>query len=278
MVNKISKVQTILLVILITFLGDIFILSWLPKIILSFSISIGYALDRTDLMTIYIVGSAVRLLGFFFCMVFMIKTNIIKKFNFKITPKHILISWMFIVYIIFNIEYVDIQQNQIPLVIAVIISNLIIGLYEEVLFRGVVLSLLLKKWGETRKQVYLSVVFGSLVFGVFHLSNLWSGSSLVAVLTQVVYTTIMGIAFSALLLRTNNNILWCALMHGLYNMASGFGDITHITSTEITSTVVSIVPYILNMFMFIPLLIYGLLLLRKVNSVSFEGTVEMDHP
>lgn len=275
MINKLTKLQTILGVVLATLLGDIFILSWLPKIIRSISVGLKYEINTTGLMTIFVVGSAVRLIGVFFCVLFIIKTNIPKSFNYKITLKYILISWMFLIYIVVNIEYVNITQDKIPLVIALVLSSLIIGLYEEVLFRGVILSLLLKKWGANRKQVYFAVVFGSLLFGLFHLGNITSVESIIPVLTQVVYSTIMGIAFSAIFLRTNKNLLWCVILHGLYDLASGFGDLAPATTTESATAAINILPYISNMLLFIPLLVYGLLLLKKVKGVASNGTVEI---
>lgn len=43
--------------------------------------------------------------------------------------------------------------------------------------------------------------------------NYFAGASGIAVTTQMCYATIMGIAFSALLLRTKGNLLWCGIVY-----------------------------------------------------------------
>lgn len=119
----------------------------------------------------------------------------------------------------------------------------------------------------------LGSTISGVIFGLFHISNLFTGVSFIEVITQVCYTTIMGIAFSALLLRTKGNLPWCGIIHGLYNMASGFGNFAPTVHALKEPATISILPYLLNLLFFIPLLLYGLFLLRKVSEVSEDGNV-----
>ncbi|MGH4118022.1 CPBP family intramembrane glutamic endopeptidase [Clostridium sp.] len=143
----------------------------------------------------------------------------VKWFKWNFNKGYFAVSWLFFIYIILNFEYTTISSNMISAVVMMIISNLFIGLYEEMVFRGLILSLMFRHWGKTKNEIYFSVVFTSIIFGVFHFINLFSGSSFIAVGTQVIYAIIVGIYFSALLLRTKNNLLGCALLHGFYNIA-----------------------------------------------------------
>lgn len=106
--------------------------------------------------------------------------------------------------------------------------------------------------------------------GLIHLINLFTGALPIAVFSQVIYATIIGITFSALFLRTNKNILWCCILHSLYDIASGFGDFSTVVEQETTAApaTVSILPYLINICLFIPLLIYALFLLRKTEVIT----------
>lgn len=272
MSKKFSKLQTILLVLLIMFIGFIVILLGLPKLISFISSQFGYKLSSKDLMTNYAVGTIVRLIGIVTCFIFMKIIGITKEFKWSFNRKYIAFSWVFFIYIILNFELIDISTNMIFPIIMMIISCLFVGLYEEIVFRGLILSLVLKHWGQTKRGVYFSVIFSSAAFGLMHLINLFDGTNIISVIAQVFYATIIGIFFSALLLRTNNNLLWCALLHAIYDIASGFGDFIP-KSVHGASNNVDILPVLINLAEFTPLLILGLFLLRKIASVSSDGTL-----
>lgn len=63
------------------------------------------------------------------------------------------------------------------------------------------------------------------------------------------------------------NIIWCCVLHSLYDMASGFGDFSVINevSQKASQPVESIIPYLMNTVSFLPLLIYGLFLMRNMK-------------
>ena len=94
--------------------------------------------------------------------------------------------------------------------------TLVLGLWEELVFRGIIFSYLLKKH---KKSFHIPILISSLVFGIGHSINV-SMSSPVSVLNQVIYAIFMGLLFAALLVRTRN--IWlCGLMHGLLNFFVG---------------------------------------------------------
>lgn len=63
------------------------------------------------------------------------------------------------------------------------------------------------------------MVTSAAIFGALHLINVIGGPPPFAVLVQVVFATLLGIAFGALLLRTN--ALWLLVgVHALFNTGS----------------------------------------------------------
>ncbi len=109
-----------------------------------------------------------------------------------------------------------------------ILFVLCIGLSEELLMRGTVTELMLRRYGDTRKGIWMSVIIGSLLFGGMHITNIFAGQGLMATLAQVVVTAFMGFTFNAVYVR-HRNIYSVMILHALldfvtiwdYGMVSG---------------------------------------------------------
>lgn len=252
-----------------------FIIVVFPKGIALIFRECGYQITSENLVAKYSVEIGVRGVGLLLFLTIMKRTHILEWYHHKCDKNSFKLSWLFIVYIILNVETGSVKNMSLLPVLLMMINSIMIGLYEETIFRGLVLPIFLKRWGKSRKQVVSSVLASSIMFGIIHLINLSWNENIVDVVTQVCYATIIGIAFSALLLRTNGNLIWCGILHGFYDMASGFSDFAEKSSVVVTSSVVAtdILPYVLNLACFIPLLLYGLFLLRKVISVTEDGKI-----
>jgi membrane protease YdiL (CAAX protease family) len=86
------------------------------------------------------------------------------------------------------------------------------SIFEEVAFRGVVLSLFLSRYSKPQ-----AILFSALGFGAMHLLNLASDQAPVWVFGQFVWSTIFGLFYGVLVLKANS--LWPAmLIHYLGNL------------------------------------------------------------
>ena len=86
------------------------------------------------------------------------------------------------------------------------------GVFEEITFRGVILSLFLIRYPKPA-----AVFIAALSFGAMHLFNLMSGQEVAWVLGQAAWATIIGLFYGVLVLKSNS--LWPAmLVHYLGNL------------------------------------------------------------
>jgi len=85
---------------------------------------------------------------------------------------------------------------------------LTVGFFEECIFRGVIFSVLASLFPQNKKGFLLTFALSSIVFGAAHLLNGLSW--------QVGYTILTGGLFAFCLIKMKN-ILFCALVHALYN-------------------------------------------------------------
>ncbi|MBE5745584.1 MAG: CPBP family intramembrane metalloprotease [Clostridiales bacterium] len=85
---------------------------------------------------------------------------------------------------------------------------LLVGLFEEFVFRGILFSALASVFPKNKKGLLTTFVFSSCIFGLTHLLN---GNVL-----QALYSILTGGLFAFVLIKTQN-LLCCGVIHGLYN-------------------------------------------------------------
>lgn len=89
---------------------------------------------------------------------------------------------------------------------------LAVGLFEEIIFRGIVFSVIASLFENSKKGFISTYVVSSLIFGAAHIFN---GVSL-GTLLQIGYTTLTGGMFAFALIKTKN--IFCpAFIHAVYN-------------------------------------------------------------
>jgi len=95
-------------------------------------------------------------------------------------------------------------------------DSLMIGIFEELAFRGVLFPAMLEKRRGTRKEILLTTALSSAVFGLIHLVNLFEGAGVGPTVLQVGYSFLIGGMCAIVLLKTGN-LLWCILLHAIYD-------------------------------------------------------------
>jgi membrane protease YdiL (CAAX protease family) len=94
----------------------------------------------------------------------------------------------------------------------ILLAALIPGIWEELAFRGVVLSNL-----QHRFSPWGAVIASSVVFGVFHFSNLGSWDDPASVMAGAVAATTLGIGWGYIVIRTNS-IVPTMILHYLVDV------------------------------------------------------------
>jgi membrane protease YdiL (CAAX protease family) len=91
---------------------------------------------------------------------------------------------------------------------------LLVGFFEEVLFRGVFFSVLAGIFERSHKGFLYTYLISSLAFGLIHLLNVFTSGG--AAILQAGYSILTGGLFGFVLIKTKN-VLFPALIHGIYN-------------------------------------------------------------
>lgn len=98
-----------------------------------------------------------------------------------------------------------------------ILSMIFIGFIEEILFRGYLLQLLLKK------SVKVAIIVSSLTFGLGHVVNLLNGAEVVPTILQLVYAICIGLMLSVFMVKVKH-LLPCCFFHGMLNALAAFSN------------------------------------------------------
>ncbi|MEY4174086.1 MAG: hypothetical protein RI900_1251 [Actinomycetota bacterium] len=94
------------------------------------------------------------------------------------------------------------------------VTMLLVGVTEEVTFRGI----LLVGGRKVFPKESTAVLFTSVLFGLFHVPNVFIGSTLSSSIKQAVLTAVIGTAFYCLR-RLTTSIIPCIVLHAAYDFA-----------------------------------------------------------
>lgn len=130
-----------------------------------------------------------------------------------------------------------------------------VGFFEEIVFRGFLLLLVIQLFPKTKKGIFTAMVIASSIFGLVHIVNLFSGANPLDTFLQIGYSFLMGLLWSTVLIKTKN--IWFVIsLHALYNFCGliffRLGNITgNVNIISITTTILIaafVGNYMLNVF------------------------------
>lgn len=120
------------------------------------------------------------------------------------------------------------------------LESLFIGVFEELAFRGTLFLAILEKRRSNTKQIFLTALISSALFGLVHLANLLEGAGVGVTVMQVGYSFLIGGMCSIVLLKTGN-LIFCILLHAVFDFGGnlismlGSGRIWNIPTIIITA-------------------------------------------
>lgn len=154
-----------------------------------------------------------------------------------------------------------------------LVTNVLVGIFEEISMRGVILPLFLKWFNLKNKAFFKSVILSSLIFGVLHYTNMYNSEHYAfdIATSQVIIAFCIGVYFCGLFFRTGN-ILSSMLIHAAFNIAFGTEILQEIrdgvkppTGTEVNSFM-ELLP---TLIIFGTIVLIGLLMVKFSDKESF---------
>lgn len=152
------------------------------------------------------------------------------------------------IYLIFLIQHDPITVSATDRILYVV-TMLLIGITEEILFRGLLQNQFHRWFGEnSKKNIILGILSSSAVFGGLHFMNLTAGANITSVSVQAVTAVLAGYILGVCYYRSKKNIWVCILIHayidgaGLLSLLSG-ANMTEAVNTISAANLISLVIY-----------------------------------
>lgn len=159
----------------------------------------------------------------------------------------------------------------------VVLLCLVIGAFEEGLFRGIVLSSLLARLGNTRRGIVGAVVVSSLIFGVVHVApsflsgQVSDGLGVAQAVLKTVQSGILG-AFLAAIFLTTRNLWGVVLVHSVNDLfamlseALYAGSVSHqYVSTDPLMAMGAVIAYVIFTVLYVPILVSTVRMIKRVD-------------
>ena len=142
-----------------------------------------------------------------------------------------------------------------------------VGVFEELLFCGLVFPLVLFIFKHKRYSVVWAVVISSAIFALSHLMNLFSGASFGATILQVGYSFLIG-AICSICKCVTRNIFTAIVLHGVYDI----GGLLLSSSVGIgVGNQWDIFTVVLTLLLGVATTIYMIILAIKIDRDEVEG-------
>ena len=104
----------------------------------------------------------------------------------------------------------------VPQMLLFVLFVLLVGVAEEILFRGIITDVLLERYGNKPTGVALAVVLSGLLFALSHAPNALHGQPIGETIVQIVAMCMTGPLFAAIYVK-HKNIYGVALLHAALN-------------------------------------------------------------
>ena len=165
--------------------------------------------------------------------------------------------WIFIIGMyIFMIKRFPLSNFDMP----IIMRSVSAGLAEEVVFREISVSYLIRQWKGKNREIAI-VTIPAVIFGLFHLVNIVNGNSVVNTLYQVMICLFAGLFYGAIYLIKGN--VWpLIILHSAHDFIV-LSEENMLTSMNVT------IPQTINsvyMFGFMLIAIYAIFIIENADS------------
>ena len=120
----------------------------------------------------------------------------------------VLVSLFFTLKDLFILE---LTSTQLSLIATIFVTTLLVGISEELVFRGVVLHAFRQK-----RNIYVAVIISSITFSLIHSVNYFGGLTIDQIIGQLIATFVIGLYLSLIMVKLNN-IIVLIVFHWFYD-------------------------------------------------------------
>lgn len=162
----------------------------------------------------------------------------------------------------FMLDYTVLEDGKSTYIFFIVLVVFIQCFFEEFFFRGVLINNYIKNGINIRK----SIIYSSIIFGLFHMVNMFKVDDFFSLFNQIVVAIFIGILFGSLFVLTKN-IYLISLLHALINFPTYIKVVISKTATTVSQNTFmeDVISTIMMMLIYSPLLIIGLFFINRIE-------------
>lgn len=113
-----------------------------------------------------------------------------------------------------------------------ILTCILTGIFEEIMFRGLIQNILINKYKNHLNGVWKAILISSIIFSFLHFMNLFEKPYFIlGTITQVFYTLSLGLMLGVIY-YISQNIIVVITLHALFNILGSFTEIFSYTHEQ----------------------------------------------
>ena len=129
-------------------------------------------------------------------------------------------------FINFGTGIVEAQSASLDKLLNVLILSIFVGIAEEFLCRGWLQNEFIERFSHNKKEIVISIILSSFVFGSIHFTNIIDQTILETIL-QVINAISLGMLLGAIYYKTKN--IWAVIfLHAFYDFAIFLNQISYV--------------------------------------------------
>ena len=140
-----------------------------------------------------------------------------------------------------------------------------IGIAEEFMCRGWIQNEFIERFSKNYKEVFISILLSSFIFGAMHITNIFQGQTVFETMMQIVQATSLGFLLGSVYFRSKN--IWAVVfLHAFYDFAFMMPEVNSLkdcTTNAVLSFEAQIGSIYASILLSLLFFISGLIVLRK---------------
>lgn len=152
----------------------------------------------------------------------------------------------------------ELANFQLDICIYLLCTCVMTGIFEEVVFRGLIQNMICEIGKNKEKQEEMCVFIASIIFGITHILNLIEQPQFIlGTFTQIIYTFCLGMLLGAIYFKTRS-LVFVIILHGLFNFLGQFSVVFVVAQQgKVVLEDINIISMLIQLVVMFPCVIIG---------------------
>lgn len=158
----------------------------------------------------------------------------------------------------------ELANFQLDICIYLLCTCIMTGIFEEVVFRGLIQNMICEVGKKKEKQEGLCIFIAATIFGITHILNLIEKPQFIlGTFTQIIYTFCLGVLLGAIYCKTRS-LLFVIVLHSFFNFLGQFPIVFEVVQQgQVVQEDINILSMLIQLVVMFPCVLIGKKMLKS---------------